>query len=69
MATLSEALGVSSTQVAAVGDYWNDLEMLQWAGFSGAMASAPDGVRAAADVVVPTSREGGLAEFVERLLS
>ncbi|MFQ3587200.1 MAG: Cof-type HAD-IIB family hydrolase [Fimbriimonadaceae bacterium] len=68
LATLAEALRVSANQVAAAGDYWNDVEMLQWAGFSGAMASAPDGVKAVADVVVPTSQEGGLADFVEKIL-
>lgn len=68
LATLAEAFGLSSNQVAAAGDYWNDLEMLQWAGFSGAMASAPDEVKAVADIVVPTSQEGGLSEFVEKIL-
>jgi hydroxymethylpyrimidine pyrophosphatase-like HAD family hydrolase len=48
--------------VAAVGDANNDPEMLAMAGRSAAMANAPGQVRAAADIVVPTSADLGAVQ-------
>ncbi|MCG9895619.1 MAG: Cof-type HAD-IIB family hydrolase [Fimbriimonadaceae bacterium] len=68
LARLAERLGLHRAEVAALGDYWNDLEMLQWAGFSGAMLTAPEEVRAAADVVVPPNTRHGAAAFLHLVL-
>src|SRR2546427_9055388 len=38
------ALGLAAEAVIAVGDNWNDLEMIVAAGLGGAMAEAPEGV-------------------------
>jgi hydroxymethylpyrimidine pyrophosphatase-like HAD family hydrolase len=51
-------------EVAAVGDYLNDLEMVRWAGFSGAVANATSEVREQADLVVASNDHGGAAEFI-----
>lgn len=59
---MADRLGLPMEAVAAVGDGWNDLEMLQVAGASAAMGSAPAEVRAAARMVVPTSDEDGVVE-------
>lgn len=69
VARLAAHLGIPRERVAAIGDYHNDREMLEWAGFSAAMATAPDEVKAVADVTVEPSTEGGVATFVNRLLS
>jgi len=55
-------LGYDLTQVAAVGDAMNDTEMLRVAGRSAAMGGAPAEVRAAADIVVPSSEEDGVLD-------
>ena len=52
--------------VAAIGDWWNDVSMLTWAGRSFAMAHAPEGVRAAATDTL--QQRTGVAEAVERWL-
>ena len=52
---LLSALGLSPAEVVAVGDNWNDLEMIEAAGLGVAMGHAPAGVRARADFVIDTS--------------
>lgn len=44
---IAGSLGIPREQVMAVGDAFNDLPMLRWAGTSFAMAHAPEAVRAA----------------------
>ncbi len=59
---LAAARGVDLAEIAAVGDAMNDVEMLRAAGRSAAMGRAPAEVRAAADIVVPTSDEDGVLD-------
>mgnify|MGYP001807295667 FL=1 len=66
---LCETLGVRAEEVAAIGDYFNDQEMLEWAGYAGAMGGAPEALRAKADIVVSGHDEGGVANFVESILN
>lgn len=66
---LARSMGIDRSEIAAVGDYWNDLEMVEWAGFGGAMGNAVSGVKDAAKVVVADHDEDGAAEFVEIVLS
>lgn len=61
-------LGVARKRVAAIGDYLNDLEMLRWAGVSGAVANAHPKVREAAARLVPANREAGVARFIDSLI-
>ena len=51
VAWLAGELGIDASEVVAVGDDRNDIEMLQWAGRGIAMAHAPPDVQAAADEV------------------
>ena len=59
---------VRAEEVLAVGDGWNDLEMLEVAGLGVAMGHAPAGLRARADFVCGTSEEEGLREVIERFV-
>lgn len=68
LAAVAGYLGLDAGQVAAIGDYWNDLEMVAWAGFGGAVANAVQGVREAADLVVASNDAGGAGEFIEAAL-
>lgn len=52
--------GLRMSEVAAIGDGRNDLEMLAEAGHSAAMETAGPEVRAAADLVVPSSAAEGV---------
>ncbi|MCH8274054.1 MAG: HAD family phosphatase [Armatimonadetes bacterium] len=68
LAAVAGILGVPRERTAAVGDYHNDLPMLEWAGHSAAVANAPEAVRAAADVLVPRHDRGGVAAYVDLVL-
>jgi hydroxymethylpyrimidine pyrophosphatase-like HAD family hydrolase len=59
---LAASRGIAPGEVAAVGDAANDMEMLQWAGRSAAMGTAPGEVRRCADLVVPPSGELGVLD-------
>jgi Cof subfamily protein (haloacid dehalogenase superfamily) len=64
---LVKSLGVELSQVAAIGDGPNDVEMLCEAGVGIAMGNAPKDVKAVADWVSLTNDEGGVAYAVRRL--
>lgn len=66
---LAESMGLQRENVAAIGDWLNDLEMIEWAGLGAAMENAHPDVKAAADWVVPTNDEAGVATFLSRILS
>jgi hydroxymethylpyrimidine pyrophosphatase-like HAD family hydrolase len=57
--TLRVELGISASDTMAVGDGFNDVEMLAWAAHGVAMGQAPESVRAVADeVTAPVARDG-----------
>ena len=62
------ALGISLEQTIAIGDNWNDLEMIEAAGLGVAMGHAPEGVRAKADYVCGTAEEEGVRQVIERFV-
>ena len=52
----------------AIGDYYNDIELLKAAGHSVAMGNAPAEVKMAASETTGDCREGGLASYLYRLI-
>jgi Cof subfamily protein (haloacid dehalogenase superfamily) len=65
---LLDEMGVDPAVVMAVGDGENDLELLRMAGLGVAMGNAGDAVKAAADVVVGSNEDAGVAEAIERFV-
>ena len=67
---IAEQLGLHSADVAVIGDWYNDIAMLRWAGHSFAMGQAPAPVvEAARHHLRATARTGGgVAEALDRLL-
>lgn len=63
-----EILGLQSANVMAIGDNFNDLEMLSYAGIGVAMGNAPDEVKAIAQWVAPTVEEDGVAAAIEEFV-
>lgn len=65
-AILAKRFGVAPSHVLAIGDNYNDVDLLAFAGIGVAMGNAPDDVRALADWVAPTVDEDGAAIAIER---
>lgn len=63
---VADRLGVDPADVLAVGDGFNDVEMLRWAGRGVAMGHAPDALKQAADAVTGSVFEDGLAAELAR---
>jgi len=59
---------VPLAQALAIGDQWNDLEMIVAAGHGAAMPSAPPGIRAVARYVAPPLAVEGAAQIIEDLV-
>ncbi len=64
---LARRLGVPLAQCLAVGDQYNDLEMISEVGHGVAMPSAPAAVRVAARYVAPPVAEEGAAQMIEKI--
>jgi Cof subfamily protein (haloacid dehalogenase superfamily) len=66
---LLDKMSVDPAVVMAVGDGKNDLELLRMAGLGVAMGNAGDAVKAAADVVVGSNEDAGVAEAIKRFVT
>jgi len=67
--SLQHALGITPAQTAAFGDYLNDVELLQAADWSYAMADAHPEVVAVSNHRAPSNAEFGVITTIESLLS
>ena len=56
-------------EIVAVGDGYNDLSMIKFAGLGVAMANAQEPVKKAADYITLSNDEDGVAAVVERYFS
>ncbi len=68
LAWVARYLGIAQAETMAIGDSGNDVEMLAWAGIGVAMGNASSAALAAADVVVPSVDEDGVAVAVEQFV-
>lgn len=67
VAIVCERLGVDPTEVVAVGDGWNDVAMLEWAGLGVAVGNASGLALDAADRTVAAAAADGVAELLDEL--
>lgn len=63
---LRDSLGVAPESTLAIGDHYNDREMLEWAAHSVAMSTAPEEIRELADEVTADVTADGVALVLER---
>jgi Cof subfamily protein (haloacid dehalogenase superfamily) len=66
VAWLLDYLGISPANVLAMGDGENDAEMLRLAGIGAAMQNAMQAAKEAADVVIPSNNEDGVAAAIQQ---
>lgn len=65
---ICDIYGIKRTEVIAVGDANNDLEMIEYAGLGVAMANAVQNVREKADFVTLSNEEDGVAYVIEKFV-
>lgn len=64
---LSKTLNIDKENIIALGDGFNDLEMIEWAGLGIAMDNAPSGVKKRADIIAPHHNENGAAKILKKI--
>jgi Cof subfamily protein (haloacid dehalogenase superfamily) len=67
LATWAATLGVPASEAMAIGDNYNDADMLSWAGTPVVMGNATADLRAGARHVTATNDECGVAEAIRAL--
>ena len=65
---LIKKIGITKEEVIAVGDSYNDLSMIKFAGLGVAMGNAPDDIKQVADHITDTNMNDGVAKVVEEFL-
>ncbi len=63
---LSDYLGIALSETIAIGDNWNDLDMLEAAGQGVVMANADDELKTKSFAATKSNDEGGVAEALHR---
>lgn len=62
---VAEQFGFKQENVYAIGDYYNDLELLRAAGTAAVPENAPEDLQKMADVVVGHCYQGAVADFID----
>lgn len=68
MKFLGRYLGIDRSEMIAIGDGYNDLPMLEYAGLGVAMGNAPDDIKARCGFVADTNERDGVAQVLEKLV-
>ena len=66
LASLAKLYDIAREDVMAIGDSYNDIEMLEYAGLGVAMGNARPEVQIKANVITGTNQEDGVAQALER---
>jgi Cof subfamily protein (haloacid dehalogenase superfamily) len=67
LAVVAGRYGVPQPETMAIGDSWNDIPMLEWAGLGVAVGNAKPDVKAAAKRIVATNAEDGVADAIRQV--
>ena len=65
---LAQKLNIEPSEIAAIGDAANDVEMLEYAGLAIAMGNASEEVKAIADIVTDTNENNGVIKAIDKLI-
>ena len=69
LAVLLKELGMTKDEMIAIGDGFNDLSMIKYAGMGVAMGNAQQVVKDNADFITLTNEEDGAAYAIEKFMS
>ena len=65
---LAQKLNIQPSEIAAVGDAANDIEMLEYAGLAIAMGNASEEVKVISDIVTDTNENNGVIKAIDQLI-
>jgi hypothetical protein len=66
---LSESLGIKREEIVAIGDQYNDIDLIEYAGLGIAVANAEDALKEKADIVtLSNNNEDAVSEAIESIL-
>ena len=65
---LAKELIIQPSEIAAIGDAANDIEMLEYAGLAIAMGNASEEVKAISDIVTDTNENNGVIKAIDKLI-
>jgi hydroxymethylpyrimidine pyrophosphatase-like HAD family hydrolase len=68
LARLAAQRGITPEEILAIGDDYNDLDMIRHAGLGIAMGNAVEAVRDIADHVTGSNADDGLVQALERFV-
>jgi len=66
LAAIGAAYGIDASEMIAVGDGYNDVSMLEYAGLGVAMGNAPEDIKNICQAVTLSNNEDGVARVIER---
>jgi hydroxymethylpyrimidine pyrophosphatase-like HAD family hydrolase len=69
MEKLGKYYGIKQSEMIAVGDGFNDLSMIEYAGLGVAMANSPEEVKEKADYITLSNEEDGVAHVIHEFIS
>ena len=65
---LAQKLNIQPSEISAVGDAANDIEMLEYAGLAIAMGNASEEVKSISDIVTDTNENNGVIKAIDNLI-
>ena len=65
---LAQKLNILPSEIAAIGDAANDIEMLEYAGLAIAMGNGSEEVKAISDIVTDTNENNGVIKAINKLI-
>ena len=65
---LAQKLNIEPSEIAAIGDAANDIEMLEYAGLAIAMGNGSEEVKAISDIVTDTNENNGVIKAINKLI-
>jgi Cof subfamily protein (haloacid dehalogenase superfamily) len=66
---LSESLGIKRSEIVAIGDQYNDIDLIEYAGLGIAVANAEDALKEKADIVtISSNNENAVSEAIESII-
>nr|WP_122012977.1 Cof-type HAD-IIB family hydrolase [Maliibacterium massiliense] len=68
LAWIGERYGIGREEMIAVGDSYNDLPMIEYAGLGVAVDNARDVVKERADYIAPSNNNDGVAYVIEKFI-